>query len=443
MPVRAPVLLLLLLGAPAYSTAQEKIQQPVPTIKTDVREVLVPVVVTDKSGHYITDLSARDFDVMEDGTRQQIVAFSKSMSPLAAAASVATSGGQTNHPAPVALNVQAAPQRTYLVCVDALHSSFGNFNAVRTALKKFFEQEQDGDAQYVLITLGREAHVVIDSTRDPSTVLTAITSKSFAKNLGESESSSIALERERFQDFMRLRYCSACACLNTQANTTDGPTCPAIKEQAKQYLLSYGERAYILNKDFLQNLEQIVHGMARIPTYRTIVFLSDGFNRFPGRELYAILKGYGPKDHSFGFNPRDLQPDLDRVLEIAEQYDVRFYTLDSRGLYAPGSIDGTSVDAAVGPYSPASLDSENNFAARENGDVMAELAQKTGGLFFENSNDLLKGIRRAFADGRAFYVLAYVPANSTLDGKFRKIDVQVKDRKLHVTAKAGYWATPR
>ena len=80
--------------------------------------------------------------------------------------------------------------------------------------------------------------------------------------------------------------------------------------------------------------------------------------------------------------------------------------------------------------------------ARFNGDALAELARETGGFFFENNNDLLKGIRRAFADGREEYVLAYVPSNTNLDAQFRKISVQLKDNKLRIAAKAGYWATP-
>jgi len=43
-------------------------------------------------------------------------------------------------------------------------------------------------------------------------------------------------------------------------------------------------------------------------------------------------------------------------------------------------------------------------------------------------------------DGREYYVLAYVPANWAADGKFRKIQVRVKDKKLSVRAKQGYWA---
>lgn len=90
---------------------------------------------------------------------------------------------------------------------------------------------------------------------------------------------------------------------------------------------------------------------------------------------------------------------------------------------------------------PEAVTSSATSAARESTDVLAELAHQTGGLFFENNNDLLKGLRQAAADGREYYLLAYVPDNKTTDGTYRKIVVTVRDAKWRVNAKAGYWAT--
>ncbi len=71
---------------------------------------------------------------------------------------------------------------------------------------------------------------------------------------------------------------------------------------------------------------------------------------------------------------------------------------------------------------------------------MAELAHTTGGVYFHDSNDLLKQFRSVLADGREYYLLAYVPKNRMQDGKFRKVTVEVMDKKLQVRAKSGYWA---
>jgi VWFA-related protein len=120
---------------------------------------------------------------------------------------------------------------------------------------------------------------------------------------------------------------------------------------------------------------------------------------------------------------------------------VKFYTLDSRGLYTNNSFAGSSLDVSNWSGSSPAMDRQTLATAHENTDALSELAHETGGLFFENNNDLLKGIRRAFSDGRQYYTLAYVPANKNFDGKYRTIHVEVKGKGMIVTAKPGYWAT--
>ena len=180
--------------------------------------------------------------------------------------------------------------------------------------------------------------------------------------------------------------------------------------------------------------------MTSMPTTRTIVFISDGFNRQPGNELYNALQASSPGDKNFGFNPFDTQDLLNKVIRLAVANDVRFYTIDSRGLYTLGSLPGGGWDASHWGAPSEAIDRAVMNTARQNTDGLAELAHETGGLSFENNNDLLKGIQTAFADGRKHYVLAYVPSNKALDGAYRKIQVEVKRRNVHVNAKPGYWA---
>src|ERR1700691_3376155 len=97
------------------------------TIRVDVRQVLVPVVVTDKKGHHVSGLRASDFHVFEDGVQQEIASFSSdkagSVDDIAALAKAAAGD------APAAA-VQAGPRHTFVICIDTLHASPAN--AART-----------------------------------------------------------------------------------------------------------------------------------------------------------------------------------------------------------------------------------------------------------------------------------------------------------------------
>src|ERR1700678_2564509 len=56
-------------------------QAPTQAIKTETREVRVDVVVTDKKGDYVTDLTQKEFKVYEDNKEQSIINFSFGADP--------------------------------------------------------------------------------------------------------------------------------------------------------------------------------------------------------------------------------------------------------------------------------------------------------------------------------------------------------------------------
>ena len=284
---------------------------------------------------------------------------------------------------------------------------------------------------------------MVDSTRDPQTILTALESKSLLKTIRDSDASNVAIELDRFARLVGF-WCGGCQCTNPAKDTIakDGThSCIGLKQQVQASVFNLPNRVYVTNRDFLEELRQLVTAMATMPTRRTVLLVSDGFNRFAGQEFYDILRAFNVADPNLKINARDLQPALDAILRLAVRYDIRFYTIDSRGLYTTAEIPGTGVDASSAGV-PMQATQAAMSTAWFNGDALSQLARETGGQFFENSNDFLKGIRTAVADGREEYILAYIPSDPSTDGRFRKISVAVKGKRLRVAAKAGYWATP-
>lgn len=58
-----------------------------------------------------------------------------------------------------------------------------------------------------------------------------------------------------------------------------------------------------------------------------------------------------------------------------------------------------------------------------NRDVLADLADATGGFFFHNNNDLDEGFRRLAGRPEFSYLLGFSPQNLKLDGKYHKLKV--------------------
>jgi VWFA-related protein len=74
---------------------------------------------------------------------------------------------------------------------------------------------------------------------------------------------------------------------------------------------------------------------------------------------------------------------------------------------------------------------------------MRKLTEETGGRTIEASNKPEK-LRAAFdqiaAELRSQYSIGYTPTNAKLDGSFRKVEIQTKDKNHRVQARKGYYA---
>ena len=431
------------------------LRAPEGTIKVDVRQVLVPVVVTDRQGHHVTGLTQEDFKVFEDGVEQKITAFSVENSGLpqagipakvgpSPAASITSSEATRKAP-----SSQPKPRRTYLVLIDTLHTSFLNMAAARAALVKLFQQEHSADSQYVAIALGASPEMVLNVTPDPSAAVAALENKRFQKVFLDGQMGGFRAEMDRFRRGLNE---TRAAC---DAAASDGAMkikCAAglgrVTEQSRQI----AELDRTLTVGFLRQFRSVVAQLARARDRRTIVLISDGFQIEPGREALALVNAFfPPASHclvpSDVFCPPNglqstsrMSDEFEPILELAAASNVTIDTIDSRGLYGQKAFDasnpGTSVrvDGAVGRV-------ERNMAAAD-GNTLGEIAAATGGTAFHDSNNLLGGLERAFADGRDYYTLAYVSGNTNFDGKFRAIAVQVRDPKAVLNAKRGYWAAP-
>lgn len=71
--------------------AQQKPPGPVQSFRAGVELVSLAVTVADADNHYVNDLTAKDFDVFEDGVRQDVTFFDHSNTPVALALLLDTS----------------------------------------------------------------------------------------------------------------------------------------------------------------------------------------------------------------------------------------------------------------------------------------------------------------------------------------------------------------
>jgi VWFA-related protein len=420
------------------------------TIRVDVQQVLVPVVVTDKKGHHVSGLHASDFRIFEDGVQQQIASFSSETAGAVddiGALSKPASGGV----APA----QAAPRHTFVICIDTLHASTASAARMRAALENLFEKEKTSGAQYVLIGIGRQLQVLQAATTNPLAILLKIRSTAFQSAMGGLDASALAAQLQNIRTRMD-EFCKRCAC----GTRSSHGNCDSEIDTLKQSVDAEADRWTAATKGLLEQFKSVVEELAKLPTGRTLILVSDGFNIDPKREFYEAVLAYLPNRPQFNLEEsKDVDPGLRDALKVASERNVTIYTVDSRGGSAPSLASIGAMDAGsgsgptsgdLGPRNPnppvraGSLQSAvgtqaNPFASAESA-TMGQLARATGGVYYHESADMLKQFRSVLADGREYYVLAYVPKNSAPDGKFRSITVETSDKKLNIRTKSGYWA---
>lgn len=73
-------------------------------------------------------------------------------------------------------------------------------------------------------------------------------------------------------------------------------------------------------------------------------------------------------------------------------------------------------------------------------EVLRRISYDTGGRAIVNTNEPERGLRQVVADASAYYLVGYTPSRDLADGKFHRIDVEIKRRGVRVLARRGYWA---
>ncbi len=129
------------------------------------------------------------------------------------------------------------------------------------------------------------------------------------------------------------------------------------------------------------------------------------------------------------------------MVDRATRANIVINTIDARGLYAPdlmGDIANPSRDA----LRTAGFKTSYRVAAQSaQEDVLAQLADGTGGTFFHSRNDVDEAMRQAGAAPAFSYLLGFSPQNLKIDGRYHALKVSLTNKeKFNIQARHGYYA---
>ena len=125
----------------------------------------------------------------------------------------------------------------------------------------------------------------------------------------------------------------------------------------------------------------------------------------------------------------DHDVDFRQLLQRANRANVSFYPIDARGLI----VFDTPIEWGVPPSVDAAW-------LRKRHDDLRMMADQTDGHAVLDTGNVAGAMQKIFADVGSYYLLSYYSTNQKLDGRFRRIRVEVKRDEVEVRARPGYLA---
>ena len=127
---------------------------------------------------------------------------------------------------------------------------------------------------------------------------------------------------------------------------------------------------------------------------------------------------------------------IDHIINRALQLEVVISSIDPKGMFVLSSQSNASRDTVPWGQSPAKSAGFRPQGENTATSVLAEVAEGTGGQYFHDTNDLSAGFR-SLSGFRGSYILAFVPSDFKLDGRFHRLKVVLAEKRKGVRLQAA------
>lgn len=400
--------------------------------QASARLVVVRVVARDSQGRAIGNLRKEDFEVFDKGKPQTITQFEVEQPgvPTArtSAAVEANSGAASGDTSSTAAVAPVIPQHFVAYLFDDVHLEFGDLARVREAAERHLATLQPTDRAAIFSTSGL---TTLDFTDDKSKLretlirlqphpISSYLTQNACPEISYYQADLIVNKHDR--DALQVAINEATEC---------GPQARGGVPQGNSALLVQNQAAGVLNAGeheshvSLDALNAVVRRVSQMPGQRIVVLASPGF-----------------------LTP-DMEYQYSDIIDHAVRSQVVINSLDARGLYViiPHGDASHQVVVAPGDSTPNlpqiafSTTIMQTDAANADADLLAVLADGTGGMFFHNNNDFNEGFRRLADTPEYSYILGFAPQNLKPDGSFHALKVKLNNsQKLTLQARRGYYA---
>jgi VWFA-related protein len=399
---------------------------------TGTTAVVVDAVVRDGRGRPVTDLRKDDFELLENGVRQDIVdvaLVTPAAAPQEAAGPTASVPGAAA--SPEARRAVATP--TFVALVFDRLSPEARALAHRGALAYLDTFHED---DFAGVFLSDRSLVTIQTyTNDRARLKRAIDeAASRATSVFDRDST------REVKDLVGSKQGDA------HPDTPDVASADSIGRPVDGSAGPGRIPAALVTSAMFNTWEALSRERQGYGTTNALLAVTSALGLLPGRKTVVFFaEGLAIPDA--------VLPHFRNVIATANRGNVSVYTIDAAGLrvHSEQAAIGRQVRAMGGAGITLNPDGSNQSSIgmlianedtlrRDARTSLTLLAEGTGGFLIENTNDLAAAFRTIDADRRFHYLLSYTPKNDDFNGEWRALTVKVPGRNVEVRARSGYVA---
>jgi len=430
-------------GVPDQPSVPSPPQDASLTLKLTSRLVDVGLVAYDKKGHPVKDLKRSDFEIFDNGRKQDLRFFSQvTWDAQAAPANASPSASSfSNRTADAVSAVQAAPAQeadATILLIDESNIAWSDLSNARAQMLKFLAGLPPGERIGLYAMTGVGFHVLTEITTDHAALIARL-----QKWMPTAQSVFQAQEEEvrNRQQFDYVHNLSDL--LSVNGNTVD--------EKSRNNSVDFQLRDLGANpaRDALIILRGVARHLAAVPGHKNLVWVSSD-NIFADWTNQAVDTEKGTKGlDSFAL----------RAQEAMNEAHAAVFPFDVSQLEG-GAVTAEMKNRSV-ELAPIAQDQFNGVTSDEmkiilrgknSGHITAamhqdthaiqgpirQVAEATGGRTIPRSGDLAAALSRIVEEGHATYQLSFSPEGPA-DGKYHAITVKLVDKRdVNLRYRNGY-----
>jgi VWFA-related protein len=400
------------------------------TVQTEL--VLIPTVVTDRTGKHVGGLKKEDFVIQEDGAEQKIAAFDEITSNANRSKRADTPGELSN-----AVSGEGSARRVTLIVLDLINTNFADQANARRDLIKYLTESVDVREPTGLYLLNRSGiQVVHDFTTDPQILAAALhqvngdpmqmvdTDDSNASSAGGGGSPGVSTPDGHGGHSHGGSKSSAVG---------EAAKLEAFLNQAEFNMRAFEQRMAITYT--LEAMQQLAQALAGFPGRKSLIWASGGF---PFNVTGSMALAPAGRD-----GLTDVLPLYERTWKLLNDAEISLYPVDVKGLTTSPGLSAARGGTGGAGRNPG----KNNFATRgtmrqmDTQATFGTFASMTGGRAYFNSNDLVKGFHDAVDDSSQYYMIGYYLDHSKTKAGWRKVTVKLNHEHGDVRARSGFFVT--